>query len=131
MRMALYLIIVFEILAICYSIHFEILQKISIPFEIEGKLGHSYRIDGEILFAFRVGYLVLMYIIVIFSILRYWIIYLFFRKNKLIDCVEDRSLLLKGMNLMLFRTVTEPIVLIISNSIIADLKEQDIIYKDI
>ena len=50
---------------------------------------------------------------------------------KLKPTSEDRKPLLRGMDFILAKTIAEPIVLIISNSIIADLKNREVVFNDI
>ena len=130
MRMAIFMIIIFEIGTIIYSI-VDIALKSGIPANMEEKLGKRYRSDAEWLYVLRVLFCVAMYILFIAVAILYFGKYLATQGDGLRDGPLDRKPLVRAMDFILFKTVAEPIVLMISNAIIADYMEQEVFYSDI
>jgi hypothetical protein len=120
MRMGLFMIIIFEIFTVIYSIVVEIVLKDSVPMDMEEKLGSHYKVDGDWLFVLRVLFCVSMYFLFIGTSILYFGKYLSTQGDGLRDGPLDRKPLVRGMDFILFKTIAEPIVLCISNAIIAD-----------
>ena len=121
--MAIFMIIIFEIGTIIHSIVVEVALKSGIPDDMEEKLGKRYRSDAEWLYTLRVLFCVAMYVLFIAVAILYFGKYLATQGDGLRDGPLDRKPLVRAMDFILFKTVAEPVVLMISNAIIADYME--------
>ena len=125
------MIILFEIFTVIYSIVVEIVLYNDVPENMEQKLGRKYRSDGDWLYVLRVLFCVSMYLLFIAVAIFYFGRYLTTQGDGLRDGPLDRKPLVRAMDFILFKTVAEPIVLMISNAIIADYMNKEVVFSDI
>lgn len=122
MRLAIWMIILYEMCYMIYTIYFEIVLVSGLSSRLEKK-SPRYINDGHWLFSLRVIFLVSMYILDLYVFFKYFATYLTTRGDGMRDSPVDRKPLLSGMNLLLIKTIAVPIVLTISNTIIADIEK--------
>ena len=128
-RCAIWLIVVFEILSIVYSVVYEILPHRDLNKRIR-KNNPLEKYDGSWIFTLRVLFLAAMYLMVAVVFFYHFAVYLSTRGDGMRDEPEHRRILIKGMDLLLIRTIAEPAMLIISNIIIANVVNQKVIFID-
>lgn len=75
--------------------------------------------------------MVAMYILDLYVFFKPFGTYLTTRGDGMRDSPQDRKSLLKGMDLILMKTVAVPFVLTISNIIIADIERGKVVYDSI
>lgn len=95
------------------------------------KKSPRYINDGKWIFYLRLGFMLIMYGIDIYVFIRPFGKYLASRGDGMRDSPTDRKPLLKGMNLILIKTLLVPIVLIISNIIIGDIERGNVVFDTI
>jgi hypothetical protein len=78
----------------------------------------------------RVGYLVAMYLLTIFVFFYHFARYLTTRGDGMRDDPDHRRILVKGMDVLLFRVITETVVLVISNIIYSQYVKNNTIFLD-
>lgn len=72
-----------------------------------------------------------MYAVDLYVFIKFFGTYLRTRGDGMRDSPVDRKPLLRGMDLLLWKTIAVPIVLTISNIIIADIEKQKVVYDNI
>ena len=130
MKVAIFMIILYELCYDIYILYVEIILVSDLPQRLEKK-SPRYIDDGEWIFYLRLIYMIGMYGLDIYVFFKHFGGYLAARGDGMRDSPADRKPLLKGMNLILIKTITVPIVLTISNIIIGDLEKNKVVYDTI
>ena len=128
-RCAIWLIILYEICFIIFSVYVEILpyKDINKTIRVRNPL---FQRDGEWIYNLRLAYLLAMYLLTVFVFFYHFARYLTTRGDGMGDEPEHRRILVKGMDCLLFRVITETVVLVISNIIYAEYVKNLVIFLD-